>query len=84
MSDEIAIHSRVILSYKVAKTLNVRRKSQELWKVKGKDEVVRNFASRMEKTSLKDDCVVIFFCGSRNRRLASDKNLSLFSGGSKH
>ena len=50
---------------------------------KGKDEVIRNFASRVEKTTLKNDYVVIFFCGSRNRRLASDKNLSFF-GGSKH
>ena len=62
MSDEIAIYSWLILSYKVAKTLNVRRKSQELQKVKGKDEVIRNFASRVEKTSLKNDYVVIFFC----------------------
>lgn len=37
--------------------------------------MIRNLASRIEKTSLKNDCVVIFFCGSRNRRLASDKNL---------
>lgn len=42
--------------------------------------MIRNFASRIEKTSLKNDYVVTFFCGSRNRRLASVKNLLIILG----
>lgn len=42
--------------------------------------MIRNFASRIEKTTLKNDYVVTFFCGSRNRRLASDKNLLIILG----
>ena len=37
--------------------------------------MIRNFASRTEKTLLRNDYVVIFFCGSKNKRLSSHKNV---------